>query len=240
MRHMTNLENKEFKKQHLAEVQAGSGIYVYENNTKGTLLLPKPTRTGKKEIEPVNPRVKGSGRFQGDDYYMNLVKSNMLKLVETIQPAQLKDKEVLGGDEPAYRSIAKVQKGKGVFLYENNTKSTLILPKPTVGGLKMIEPINPKVKGSGRFQGDDYYISLVKTNQLRLIEVIVSPAQEEQRIMNENKLIVDQPDTFTNQGKVEQVVAPTPLGVVKEGTDDDANDVLLNENPMDDVEILGD
>jgi hypothetical protein len=65
----------------------GTGLYIYENNTDGYLTLPKPASDGRKVIPP-------RGKFNGDSYFMQLVKppSNLLRFMEEIK------EEILGLD----------------------------------------------------------------------------------------------------------------------------------------------
>jgi len=127
--------------------------------------------------------------------------------------------------------------GTGRYLYENNTDSDLSLPKPTQSGTKFIGPRK-------RFEGDSYYMKWVghPMNLLRLIEKMVDVKEEKETIMQEKKLILDQPDTVTNQGKVEHVVDDqTPRQKLHDSTEAEGSkkpDVLLNESPVDGVEII--
>lgn len=153
-RKLNRLERREFQKQKLAQNLAGDGLYVYENNTSGTLTLPKPTASGKRTLAPKE-------QFQGDSYFMSLVKppNNLLKFVREITPN----------------------------LPENQTQT------------------------------------LVETN------------------MNEQKLILDQPDRVTSEGTVEQVVkqpAPQKLNDSVEKKPAPPKEVLLTEEPMDGIEII--
>lgn len=236
-RKLSRYENQMKKMALMDEVQAGSGVFLYENNTSGTLMLPRKTKSGIREVEARDPKVEGSGRFQGDSYYMSMIPT-ALRLIKTLQPADPpKRKEVLLEEDHTFISKEKVQVGKGYFLYENNTGGTLMLPKATASGIRQIEAPNPRIPGSGRFQGDDYFMSLVRSNMLRLIKTLRT---EEEETMNEEKLILDQPDTITEAGQVEHVAAPKLKQPLHEGEGDEGEDpvVLLNENPMDDVEIL--
>ncbi len=56
------------------------------------------------------------------------------------------------------------------------------------------------------FEGDSYYLNMVKSNQLRLVKTISDPNKKEENTMQEEKLILDQPDRYTQQGKTEQVI----------------------------------
>jgi hypothetical protein len=128
--------------------------------------------------------------------------------------------------------------GSGLYLYENHSNADLKLPKPTKSGIRQVGP-------KQQFQGDDYYMSLVRTGFLRLIEVLQTPEQEAQVMQKEEtmsqqneKLILDQPDVITEQGKVEHVPNDSPLGkpqTLNEGGGDSAKqpDVLINEGPVD-------
>lgn len=119
--------------------------------------------------------------------------------------------------------------GEGLYLYQNNTKADLTLPRPTHSGIRQLAP-------NAQFQGDNYFMQLVRAGHLRLIKELQSPAQ--QRALNEaanmnDKLILDQPDRVTNQGKVEQVVQPTAPQKLNESDKQPQTDVLLNEGPVD-------
>jgi hypothetical protein len=128
--------------------------------------------------------------------------------------------------------------GTGVYIYENNTDADLNLPKPTETGIRNVGPRK-------RFEGDSYYMQWVGSpmNLLRLIEQVLPTEKENQ--MQEKKLILDQPDTVNNQGKVEHVVsdqAPQTQESLNDNTQPNPNikkpDVLLNESPVDGVEII--
>lgn len=77
-RKFNRYEKKEVQSQVLQNALAGEGIYIYRNNTKGQLTLPRPTRSGVRTIG-----IKQE--FQGDNYYMQLVRSKDLILVKTLQ-----------------------------------------------------------------------------------------------------------------------------------------------------------
>jgi len=134
--------------------------------------------------------------------------------------------------------------GGGRYIYENNSDAELTLPKPTASGLRKVGPRQ-------QFQGDDYYMQWVGSphNILRFMDTITEEDEiiEEDEVIGEGveenmeKLILDQPDTVTEQGKVEHVVesplVPTqPLNDSNENKED--AEVLLNEDPLDGVEII--
>lgn len=140
--------------------------------------------------------------------------------------------------------LKKALEGHGMYLFENNSSADLTLPRPTKSGRRVIGPRE-------QFQGDDYYMSMVRSNFLRLIEVIQTPQQEEQAeqallqkqeeaVNQPEKLILDQPDVITEQGKVEHVAAQQPLGQPPQqplnegpGQPQKQPDVLINESPCD-------
>lgn len=129
--------------------------------------------------------------------------------------------------------------GTGSFIFENNTDGDLNLPKATKCGLRNIGPRK-------RFEGDSYYMKWVGSpmNLLKLIEeikeVIPQTLEKENVMKEEKKLILDQPDTVNNQGKIEHVVADAPQQNLNDNTDPEQKnqDILLNESPVDGVEII--
>jgi hypothetical protein len=138
--------------------------------------------------------------------------------------------------------LEKALAGAGLYLYENSNNADLTLPKPTESGVRVIGP-------KQQFQGNSYYMQLVRTGELRLIKELRSPEQDEaieqeeamneETTMNEEQLILDQPDTITEHGKVEHVVNETiPVQPLHEGGDEEKTDVLINEEPEDDGFII--
>jgi len=136
--------------------------------------------------------------------------------------------------------------GTGVFVFRNNTSGELHLPRPTKSGLR-------KVPLKEEFQGDDYYMFMVRNNELRLVrqleptdlqkqqaKLVTEQKQQEHNTMHE-KLIVEQPPTVTTEGTEEVNVTKTPKKQKLNETqpaDGQVDDVLLNENPLDGVEII--
>ena len=129
----------------------------------------------------------------------------------------------------------KVTSGKGLFVYQNNTKGSLNLPKPTASGMKIVPP-------GGFFQGDDYYMCLLKNNQIKLVKTITPAKEEEMKGIQENsqkaeKLILDQPDVVNEEGKIEQVV--TPKGKIQRNEKNlNKSEKLLTEDPIDGIDII--
>jgi hypothetical protein len=141
------------------------------------------------------------------------------------------------------QKLAQNLAGTGLYVYENNTSGTLKLPKATDSGKRVVAP-------KEQFQGDSYFMSLVKppNNLLKLVRVITQDLPENQTQtlvesnMNEQKLILDQPDRVTSEGTVEQVVvkqpAPQKLNDSVEKKQAQPKEVLLTEDPMDGIEII--
>lgn len=118
--------------------------------------------------------------------------------------------------------LAQAMHGDGLYLFENKSNADLTLPRPTKSGIRKVGP-------RGQFQGDSYYLQLVRTGFLRLIKELQSPEQE--KTIMEEKLILDQPDRITSEGTIEQVVKGKPKQRLNEGDNDPQQDVLLNESP---------
>jgi hypothetical protein len=139
------------------------------------------------------------------------------------------------------KRLEEAMHGEGLYLYENNSDATLTLPRPTKSGLREVGP-------RGQFQGDNYYMQMMRRGEVRLIKTLQAPQpvveqqEPKEQIMNEEKLILDQPDTVTEKGKVEHVVdGQTPVQKLQEQGGDEQPDVLLNEGPVDDgFVIVGD
>ena len=130
--------------------------------------------------------------------------------------------------------------GKGLFVFRNNTSGELFLPRATKSGIT-------RVAEGDEFQGDDYYMFMVRNNELRLVRQI-EPANPPP-VINEqveptmaDKLITEQPPVVTNEGTVEWVEKPIESEKKKlnESQPDQQGqqDILLNENPMDGIEII--
>jgi hypothetical protein len=131
--------------------------------------------------------------------------------------------------------------GKGRYIYENNTSGDLKLPKATCSGAMWVQK-------AGQFTGDSFFLKLVPA-QLKLVSVIVDANQENVNESTESTLLLDQPDTITTIGKVEHVESQedTQLNDSTENKNEHegncscetcSDQVLLNEDPMDGVDII--
>ncbi len=128
------------------------------------------------------------------------------------------------------KKLEHALRGEGEYLYRNNTKGTLDLPKASLDGTR-------RVPENGEWRGDDYFMLLVKKNEARLVKTILNPERKNKMT---DKLIMDQPDVVTTEGTVEQVVVDEAEKKLNEGqpVQDSQEDVLLTEDPMDGVEII--
>jgi len=133
--------------------------------------------------------------------------------------------------------------GDGVFVFRNNTSGDLFLPRPTKSGTS-------KVAVNEEFVGDNYYMFMVQSNELRLVKIIESPSVAQVQPINESteqpmadKLITEQPPIVTNEGTVEFVEQKPEkqqqkLNETQPQKEEPQPDVLLNENPLDGIEII--
>lgn len=128
--------------------------------------------------------------------------------------------------------IENAFKGGGIYVYQNRSKvAEMTLPKATASGVRKIGP-------DEKFQGDDYYMQMVKSGDLILIEVIQTAQQQEQQMLNEERLILDQPNRVTQEGQVENVVA-NPNHMIKENENQKKQpEVLINESPTDNSFVI--
>lgn len=132
--------------------------------------------------------------------------------------------------------------GEGVYVYRNKSNGDLTLPKAANVVRLQGRALNNKkvVPAGGEWEGDNYFMHLVP-REASVVRVITSPQEEREKMLQEQKLILDQPDKVTREGTVEHVV--TDLEEKKKPLHEtDATqskqDVLLTEDPMDGVQIL--
>lgn len=129
--------------------------------------------------------------------------------------------------------------GEGRFVFRNKGNQNLILPKPTKNGIKTLNP-------NQEFEGDSYFLSLVRAGELILVKTIQSQneAREENNMKTEQTLILDQPPTITESGTVINVTNGKPLKKLNEIKNDALNkepaDVLIIEDPMEGLTIITD
>ena len=78
---------------------------------------------------------------------------------------------------------------------------------------------------------------MVKNNEASLVEnLVVNPEIVKEEVMD--KLILDQPDRITTEGRVERVVVSQTLPLNETPLESTDKDVLLTEDPMDGIQII--
>ena len=75
-------ENKRMISYH----QHGDGLFLFRNRSQSaTISLPKESSDGRRTVGAYNPNVPGSGEWEGDSYFFELVPRDAI-LVKTIRP----------------------------------------------------------------------------------------------------------------------------------------------------------
>jgi len=100
------------------------------------------------------------------------------------------------------QNLEESQSGTGLFVFKNKSaQATLQLPKVSFDGKKWIGP-------NQTWKGDSFFLKMIP-REATLVKTLISPDQqkknEEAKTM-ENKLLLDQPDQITPDGKLEHVV----------------------------------
>ena len=213
MRHSqyNRYERKQIQLEKLAASLKGAGIYVYKNASRtGTLSLPKEIASGRKTVGP-------GEEFQGDSYFMSLVRTGDLIMVRAIKTAEQDKKEIAAAAAEvvalenakvaaieAKQMADKVNAAMALALVEKNTAEESVLSEATDHASKNRVP--------------------------RKVENMNNPKAK--------KLVLDQPDRVTTEGKVEQVIRAD--GTQKLHDHDNSKrqpDVLLNEQPVGEIII---
>lgn len=138
------------EKQYLNQIRResllqGKGAYIYQNNTSGDLMLPRPTKSGKKMVFLKE-------EFQGDDYYIPMVRNGELKLVRVIDTGESALNEGVNMSErliteqpPVVTSDGKVefvvQDKKSKKLNEtpdNEPNTEVLLTEAPIGSVELI------------------------------------------------------------------------------------------------------
>ena len=130
--------------------------------------------------------------------------------------------------------------GTGLFLFKNKTNASLQLPKKSSDGKVWVEP-------NQTWRGDSFFLKMI-TQEAVLVETIESPNQTEEANMSEEKLILDQPDQITTDGKLEHIVSNEPAVLTEETKkkkktkteSKNKENKLLTEDPIAGVTIISD
>ena len=126
------------------------------------------------------------------------------------------------------------QHGEGLFLFKNKSSfASLDLPKKSFDGKKWVGP-------NETWKGDSYFFCLVPRDAI-LVETLITPNPKESNMINEDKLLLDQPDQVTKIGKVEHVVANNSKPINEDQDNEElSKEKLLTEDPMAGVTIIRD
>ncbi len=129
--------------------------------------------------------------------------------------------------------LQKSQSGRGLFLFKNNSRGSLQLPKVSSDGKRWIE-VNQT------WEGDSFFLSMIPKEAI-LLKTIISPddQEEEEKVSNE-KLLLDQPDQITEEGKIEHVVSVETKKINENKTSlkSKKSKKLLTEDPVGDLTII--
>jgi hypothetical protein len=112
------------------------------------------------------------------------------------------------------------------YLLENITKGDLLLSRPTSKGVKTVRP-------KGRFEADETTYQQIK-GSVRVIQIL-----SENQGNSMEKIITEQPPTVTTEGTVEYVKVDKKARKLNEQSPGQSDaDVLLNESPLEGIEIV--
>lgn len=203
MRHSpyNRYERKQIQQEKLAQSLAGSGLFVYKNPSRtGTLTLPKPTDTGKRMIGPME-------EFQGDSYFMALVRTNDLIKV---------------------RTLVSIEQHKANAIAAEQAKLALAAPPAPKVEVSVVKTVTEEHVLSEATE------ERPKTKPTRKVETVTTTKTSTQQ----RKLVLDQPDQITNEGKVEHVVREDGVQKLHDHAGKSIpQDVLLNEHPAGEIII---
>lgn len=132
------------------------------------------------------------------------------------------------------RKLEQSQFGEGLFLFKNNNNASLQLPKISSDGKRWVH-------ANETWEGDSFFLSMIPKEAI-LIKTIKSPNQHrEENKMNENKLLLDQPDQVTEEGTLEHVVSVEKVEInenKKSQTQKRKSKKLITEDPVGDMTII--
>lgn len=148
------------------------------------------------------------------------------------------------------QNLSVSQAGSGLFLFKNkNQEATLQLPKQSFDNKKWVGP-------NETWKGDSFFLKMIPKEAI-LVKTIISPDEqkrqeqqkEEGKMLNENKLILDQPDQITTEGKIEHSIPSEECIEINENkskkkktkSESKSNkEKLLTEDPIAGVTIIRD
>lgn len=122
-----------------------------------------------------------------------------------------------------------------IYIFRNHKNCSLMLPKESLDGKKEVLP-------GETWKGDSYFLDNT-VNKLHLavvVEECISGVKKVEENIMEEKLILDQPETVTTKGVVEQVVVNDAIQLNEGNPDEEHASVekLICESPLSGVELL--
>lgn len=102
LKKMSKYDKANFRQEKLRAAMAGAGKYLFKNNTSGELDLPKDPLVGSKKI-PKN------GEFLGDSYFLQMLKTNDLRLVRIIEDKDAPMEKLITEQPPVVTDAGKVE-----------------------------------------------------------------------------------------------------------------------------------
>lgn len=271
-------QRKVLRKRHNLVSVEDKGVYIYENNTAGELMLPKPSLDGKR-------RIGAKQQFKGDGYFMQLVRSGMLRLIKVLVDGRgnkiethdthdvkinkkevdilksegiVSDKEVLEGGldtspESIYESIKNLAENSDSHVHTNVQEAVQEVEKEVAEhNVTLAEEVDVEVDFGEEFQLDEFPLEEKKSSSKSATANKSKTAKQKKKTrskrtknktetilneatdMSEEKLILDQPDIITEEGKVEYVVKKDAQQLNEESAPQEQKEVLLNEGPVED------
>lgn len=125
-----NPSKKEKELQNLAQKKAsqvGEGVFLFQNNTMGTLQLPKPP------IGQTSNFVAKGATFKGDSYFLKLVRTNDLRFLGEDTESKMSEKLIV--EQPPTITPA----GTVEHLVENPKKKLVEDQKPATEEILLTE-----------------------------------------------------------------------------------------------------
>jgi len=167
-------QSKKNKQQKMENLMAGEGVYIYENNTDADLALPKPSIEGYKAVGPRK-------RFQGDSYFMCLVKTPLclLRLIEQVSSGKSQTPE-----------IEKVSAEEQIIEKEPEKKSAKAINKRATKKRRKSKKVNKDKKMKEKLILDQPEV-VTQSGKLEQVEVDVEEQKENES--QEEKLLTENP-----------------------------------------------
>ena len=103
LKKLSKYEKANIRQEKLKQAMSGAGKYLFKNNTSGELDLPKPSIDGKTR------KIAKNEEFIGDSYFLQLLRSNDLKLVRIIEDKDAPMEKLITEQPPVVTNTGKVE-----------------------------------------------------------------------------------------------------------------------------------